>query len=392
MKITGIRTILYEFEQDRPIGDANSPRGRQRSAQLAVFVDTDEGIYGEAMGSSGAAGIMHGMARDLLVGEDPRCVRGLWQRMVDLVFKGNNRGTVTDAISALDVALWDLKAKANDEPLWKTLGAAAPRARAYASGIDMPLSDAELAEFYTRMAAQGIAGGKLKVGLDMETDLRRLRIMRDALATSGKVPELMVDSNEYWSPKQAIRYLSRMEEEFDLTWAEEPARRWDYRGLRQVSQGIRAAVATGENLDHVSEFVPLIMHEAVDVVEVGWGCSGITGALTVAELAYAFELPVSMMNCPGNFMAHVAAVLPNHIAMEVVAAGRTKAMSVDNHIEDGWIVLGDKPGHGLSFDMDKLAALAVEKPSPTAGASPWGRREGAGLYVVPPRPDEQSNG
>ena len=236
------------------------------------------------------------------------------------------------------------------------------------------------------------AGGKLKVGLDMETDLRRLRIMRDALATSGKTPELMVDSNEYWSPKQAIRYLSRMEEEFDLTWAEEPARRWDYRGLRQVSRSIRAAVATGENLDHVSEFVPLITHEAVDVVEVGWGCSGITGALTVAELAYAFELPVSVMNCPGNFMAHVAAVLPNHIAMEVVAAGRTKAMTVDNHIEDGWIVLGDQPGHGLAFDMEKLAELAVETPSSPAGASPWGRRAGAGLYVVPPSVDEQVNG
>ena len=144
MKITGIRTVLYEYDQDRPIGDANSPRGRQHVAQLAVFVDTDAGIYGEAMGVPGAAGIMHGMARDLLVGEDPRGVRGLWQRMVDVVFKGNNRGMVTDAISALDVALWDLKAKANDEPLWKTLGAATPRARAYASGIDMPLSDEEL--------------------------------------------------------------------------------------------------------------------------------------------------------------------------------------------------------------------------------------------------------
>ena len=100
MKITGIRTVLYEYDQDRPIGDANSPRGRQHVAQLAVFVDTDAGIYGEAMGVPGAAGIMHGMARDLLVGEDPRGVRGLWQRMVDVVFKGNNRGMVTDAISA----------------------------------------------------------------------------------------------------------------------------------------------------------------------------------------------------------------------------------------------------------------------------------------------------
>jgi L-alanine-DL-glutamate epimerase-like enolase superfamily enzyme len=148
-------------------------------------------------------------------------------------------------------------------------------------------------------------------------------------------------------------------------------------------------VATGENLDEIGDFVPLIANEAVDIVEVGSGTSGITGAQQVADLAYGFELPVAMMNCPANYMAHLAAALPNHMMMEVVAAEREVAMQVDNHLEDGWIVLGDTPGLGIVFDEEKLDALAVARPSPDAGPSPWGRRRGAGLYeVLPGEPED----
>jgi L-alanine-DL-glutamate epimerase-like enolase superfamily enzyme len=322
------------------------------------------------------------MVEQLLAGRDPRGVRGLWQKMDDVVFKGNNRGIVNDAISAIDIALWDLKAKINGEPLWKTLGASTRRVRAYASGIDLSLTDDQIGEFYRSMATQGIHAGKLKVGLDREMDLRRLGIMRDALATSGKTPILTIDSIEYWSPKQAIRNIRIIEQHYELMWVEEPARRWDAKGLRQVSQAVSAAVATGENLDHVSEFMPLITQEAVDIVEVGSGTAGITGALQVAEVANAFDLPVAMMNCPANLMAHAAAVIPNHVMMEVVDFGNDIAMIADQRIEDGWIVLGDSPGLGIEYDMEKLKALAVEKPSPGSWASPWGRRRGAGLLEV----------
>ena len=92
------------------------------------------------------------------------------------------------------------------------------------------------------------------------------------------------------------------------------------------------------------------------------------------------------MNCPGNYLAHLAAVLPNHIWMEVVDAGRDVVFTVDNKVEDGYIVLGDRPGHGLIFDDDKLNQYAVDTPSPGAAPSPWGRRRGAGFYPV--KPDE----
>ena len=383
MKITGVRTVLYETMLARRLGDANSPAGRDRSASVAVFVETDEDLTGLALASPAARHDIHALVDGLLIGEDPRGVRGLWKRMVDLVFKGGNLGAVSAAISAIDIALWDLKAKAGSEPLWRTLGASTRRVKAYASGIGMPLADDDLAQFYAGMACRGISAGKLKVGLDDEADLRRLGVMRDALTKSGKRPVLLVDSNEYWSPKQAIRHIRRYEEDYDITWAEEPARRWDYRGLRRVSRSVKAAVATGENLDNIGQFMSLIAHEAVDVVQVGSGTSGITGAMQVAHTAYGFELPVSMMNCTGNLMAHLAAALPNHMMMEVVAAETGEIINADNHLENGHIVLGDSPGLGISFCEKALNAAAVDAVSPGAGPSPWGRRRGAGLYEVP---------
>jgi L-alanine-DL-glutamate epimerase-like enolase superfamily enzyme len=294
----------------------------------------------------------------------------------------NNRGIVNSAISSIDVALWDLKAKANNEPLWKTLGAATRKVRAYASGLDLPLNDDQLRAYYQEMASMGVMAGKLKVGLNEDDDLRRIGIMQEALATSGKKPALMIDSNEYWSPKQAIRHISRFEQEYDLFWVEEPARRWDYRGLRQVSQAVRAAVATGENLHDISEYMPLVSHEAVDVIQIGTNAGGITGGLMVADLAYAYEIPIAVMNSPGSFMAHFAAVLPNHIWIEVLNAGRTAGMSVDARIEDGWIVLGDTPGTGMVFDEEALERLAVEETAAMRTGLPAGRRRGAGLYEV----------
>jgi L-alanine-DL-glutamate epimerase-like enolase superfamily enzyme len=386
MKITAVRTKIYEYKASRMIGDANFPRGLKNLTRtaLAIFIDTDEGLTGVSVGSPVTRPLIRQKGR-LLLGRDPRGVRGLWQRMVNSAFKGGNDGIVNDAISNLDVALWDLKAKINQEPLWKTLGASSRRVRAYASGIDMPLSDEALRTFYEQMAQLGISMGKLKVGLDQESDIRRIGIMDNALQQSGKSSILCVDSNEYWSPKQAIQHITTFQKQYDIFWCEEPARRWDYRGLRKVSQSVKAAVATGENLADISDFMPLIANEAVDIVQIGRNTSGITGAMQVAHLAHAFELPVAMMNCPGHFMSHLAAALPNHIALEVVfvTPDPSNILTSDVHIEDGHIVLGDSPGHGLSIDEDELEKHSVETPY-SHHLSADRHRRGAGLYFVSP--------
>ncbi len=373
----------------RPIGDANNPRGRDQYAALAVFLDTDAGLTGVSLGNPAEGAAIQAMAENLLVGRDPRGVVGLWQRMADFAFKGGNRGAVTDVIGTLDVALWDLKAKANDEPLWKTLGASSRAVKAYASGIDLCLSDEGIRAFYEGQAAQGICIGKLKVGLDREGDLRRIGIMQEALATSGREPILLIDSNEYWSPKQAIQHVRYFERHHEIFWTEEPARRWDYTGLRQVSTAVNAAVATGENLDDAADFRALIAHQAADILQIGVGTGGITGAMRVAQMADGFDLPVSVMNCPGNFMAHFAAVLPNHIWMEVVDAGQDRMFNHDSRVEDGYIILGDRPGVGIEFDLEALERHRVTARSAGAAPSPWGRRRGAGLHIVADgEPDE----
>ena len=380
MKITDFKITYWEGEAERAIGDANGPYGSKRLPGSFLEIFTDEGITGYSLIGNGYVEKLF----PLLEGKDPRSVIGLWKEMNDLVFKGGNEGERCDAISAIDLALWDLKAKIADQPLWKLLGSSTNSVKAYASGIDLNLTDDEIYKFYSRMADMGIDAGKLKVGLDLDSDERRLGIVKDALSKASARPLLCIDSNEYWSPKQAIRFISKLEEKFDITWAEEPARRWDYNGLKKVSDNIKAAVATGENINDLAEFMPLIDNGAVDIVEIGMGTTGLTGAMKVANMAYAYELPVAMMNCPGNTMAHLATNLPNHMMMEVVDNGRELFFNTDHHIADGEIILGDKPGFGIDVDFDKLNELKVEKHStPKHESYPFPRREGAGLIIKP---------
>ena len=108
-----------------------------------------------------------------------------------------------------------------------------------------------------------------------------------------------------------------------------------------MSSAVNAAVATGENLDDAADFRALIAHQAADILQIGVGAGGITGAMRIAQMADGFDLPVSVMNCPGNYMAHFAAVLPNHIWMEVVDAGQDRSFDHDSRVEDGYIILGD---------------------------------------------------
>lgn len=373
MRIQDVQPKLYHYRSERPLGDANYPEGRQEWTGLAVFIHTDEGITGHAVGNGSALKDVAGLAT-VLEGEDPRNVRGLWQKMRDYVFKQGNAGTVSRALSVLDTALWDLKAKIAQEPLWRLLGAREPRVKAYASGIDMCLSDEELSAYYRSMAEQGVDVGKLKVGVDQADDLRRLEIMRDALSAAASPsapqarPGLSVDVNEYWYPKQAVRKIREIEQHFDLLWVEEPVGRTDYSGLRQVSDAINAAVATGENLYDPTDYAALVERGAADILQIGvtfaGGSSGVTGCLEVASVARAHQVALTFGFSPGNIMAHAAAASGNCMMMEVVG-GIEPCFTVDNRIEDGYIVLGDTPGLGLTFDetrLDELVKGAPEAP------------------------------
>jgi L-alanine-DL-glutamate epimerase-like enolase superfamily enzyme len=357
-----------------------------------VELATDEGLTGVAIGGGGARPQISSLVNGTLMGEDPRHVKGLWQRMVERYFKGGHDGIANDAISVLDIALWDLKAKANDEPLWKTLGGCNRNVLSYASGLDMPLSEDSIYDFYAHMAkTYGFKGGKLKIGLDQDADLRRIGRMQDGLKHATDNPALFIDANEYWSPKQAIRKVREIERQFDISWVEEPARRWDFLGLRRISDAIKAPVCAGENLDTLGDFLPYFYNRSADIVQVGTGMTGITCALQLADAAYGFELPVTMGGSAGFVNAHVAASLPNFMIMEVgEAVPEDGVYTTDITFEDGYAILGDRPGTGVVIDYEALERQQVQSVSFGAGPSPFGRRPGAGLWEYLPTEEEQA--
>ncbi len=383
MKITGYRIEDFAYSRGRLTGDVNGVVESDSHPGGLLFIETDENITGIATRPGGAVGKIF----PVVEGQDPRSTAGLWRKMADFVFKTNNEGDDFKAIGAIDAALWDIKAKIADEPLWRLLGASEPRVKAYGSGLDIGMSDDDVAAYYQWFADRGVDAGKLKVGLDIERDMKRLGIVRDVLSKVSKYPHLLIDSNEYWSPKQAIRYISKYEEEFDLTWVEEPARRWDYRGLRRVSRAVRAAVATGENINGVDEYYPLIHNEALDIVQFS-ASKGVTMSQQVAAFAYGYELPVSFNSSWGNIFAHVAAAMPNYIMQEVQDHAPPECISVDSHIADGYIHLGNEPGFGITVDHAKLAEMQKEPARAAGPIRTHVRREGAGLVVIPQQPGE----
>ena len=213
-----------------------------------------------------------------------------------------------------------------------TFGAIGGGATAYASVVSATvLSDDD--ELFCllpmRMAERG--NGEYRWGQALtlvprydRRSTRRIGLMREALSVALDRPHLMVDVNEYWSPKQAVHFMHEIEKRYDITWIEE----LHGAGITRDWPACRAESkrrATAENLRSIGEVYPLIHNEAVDIVNVSTATTGFTGCRQVANMCYAYELPVSMMNCQANYMAHLAAAFPNHLAMEVV--DRKRALS-----------------------------------------------------------------
>lgn len=378
MRITGYRTLSTVQEWGRPVGDANGVFADGVTATPIVVVETDEGITGVGLGP-------HVEIESIFAaidGEDPRAVTALYDRMLRQTFKSGHAGAVFGTIGALDTALWDIKAQAAGEPLWRLLGGRDRRVPAYASGLDIGLSDEELVAVYQEYARHGLRAAKLKGGLDIERDRHRLCLVRDVLteAGQGRRPGLMLDVNEAWSRKQAVRHVCELERVLDLIWVEEPTRRWDADGLAAVGRGIRAAVATGENLTGLEQYRPLLAAGAVDIVQASavWG---VTHFLRVSALAHAHDLPVSPIGNTPIGLLHAATSVPNHLVSELQDLHRPVGVTIDLHVEDGAFVLGDSPGLGVRVDEEAIrASVTVPKALPADG--PHVRPERAGQRLL----------
>jgi L-alanine-DL-glutamate epimerase-like enolase superfamily enzyme len=377
MRITGYRTLTTTQEWGRPVGDANGVFADGVMPVPIVLVDTDAGITGVGLGPHVEAEAVFAA----IDGEDPRAVTALYDRMLRQTFKAGHAGVVFGTIGAFDTALWDLKAQAAGEPLWRLLGGRDRRVHAYASGLDIGLTDDELVATYEAYARLGLRAAKLKGGLDVERDRHRLTLVREVLArAAGSArPGLMLDANESWTRKQAVRHVGELERTLDLTWIEEPVRRWDADGLAAVSRGVRTSVAGGENLTGLEQFRPLIAAGGLDIVQTAavWG---VTHFLRVSALAHAHDLPVSPIGNTPVALLHAATSVPNHIASELQDLRPPTGVTVDLHVADGAFVLGDAPGLGVRIDEDAITS-AYRRTAPDRDG-PHVRPERAGRQLL----------
>ena len=378
MRITGYQALTTVQSWGRPVADANGSFPDGRIEVPLVLVETDEGVTGVGLGPHVELDNVFGA----VLGEDPRAVTALYDRMLRRTFKAGHAGAVFGTIGAVDTALWDIKARLAGEPLWRLLGGRDRTVVAYASGLDLDLADDELAAVYRTYAERGVRAAKLKGGRDVEEDRRRLTLVREVLAEAGggSRPGLMLDANESWTRKQAVRHVHELEQSLDLIWVEEPVRRWDAEGLVAVGRGIRASVATGENLTGLEQFRPLLAAGAVDVVQTAavWG---VTHFLRVASLAHAHDLPVSPVGTTPLGLLHAATAVPNHIASELQDLVPPAGLRLDLTVEDGVFVLGDTPGLGIT--VDEAAIPALDRQDGASASGPHVRPARAGRRLVP---------
>jgi len=364
VKITGYRALTTRQDWGRAVGDANGVFPSGVLDVPLVLVDTDEGITGVGMGSH----VELEKIFTAIEGEDPRSTSALYDRMLRHTFKAGHAGAIFGTIGAFDTALWDIKAKAAGEPLWRMLGGRDRALTAYASALDIALSDDELVSVYRAYAERGVRAAKLKGGLDVERDRTRLALVRDVIAEAlpGVRPGLMLDANECLTRKQAVRHVAELERTLDLIWVEEPVRRWDAEGMVAVGRGVRASVASGENLSGLEQFRPLLAAGALDIVQTAsvWG---ITHFLRVATLAHAHDLPVSPVGTTPISLLHAATSVPNHIASELQDLTPPAGVTLDLVVQDGCFVLGDSPGLGITVDESAIAAL--KRPATNGRAS-----------------------
>jgi L-alanine-DL-glutamate epimerase-like enolase superfamily enzyme len=199
-------------------------------------------------------------------------------------------------------------------------------------------------------------------------------------AAHGRRPGLMLDANESWTRKQAVRHVSEIERTLDLTWIEEPVRRWDVDGHAAVSRAVRAAVASGENLTGLEQYRPLIAAGGVDIVQTAavWG---VTHFLRVSALAHAYDLPVSPVGDTPVALLHAATSVPNHLASELQAIQPPIGVTIDLHVDDGAFVLGDLPGLGVQIDENVITALCPAEAT-RAPRGPQVRPERAGRRLT----------
>ena len=368
MRIVDVTTTMLRYPHGRPIQDATIPPPRPGSegrSALFVHVKTDAGVEGLGTGTGGPAvrAVIEHNLKDVLIGEDPFDVERLWESMFWRVRGFGRKGVAFCAISCVDVALWDLKAKALGVALYKLLGPYTDTVPIYGSGGWTSFTEAELVREQVGYVERGIPRVKMKVAKDFgraeREDIRRLAAVRKAV---GDDVEIYVDANNGYYAKQAIR-MAREFEQYGIGWFEEPVLADDIDGLAAVARATPIPVATGEHEYTKYGFKELIARGGADIVQPDVGrVGGITEWLKVAHLAHAFNLPVAP-HAVQLVHLHLACATPNLKVVEYLGVSeegdRIWYTDFPQPRNGMWSPYPDRPGLGLELSPQAVELYSV---------------------------------
>lgn len=376
MRIVAVDTFVLRHALEEPFGFSQWWYDARTAMLVRVTADDGTTGWGEAYGPpEPSAAIVDHVLAPLLLGADPRDTLPLWEAMYARTRDSGRGGMVLHAISAVDIALWDLTGKVLGVSVSRLLGGRfRERVQAYATGLyfrpQAEFADA-LATEACGYAAEGFRAVKLKVGLDPATDLRHARAVRAAI---GPDIALMVDANHAYDPATAIR-LGRALEQLDVAWFEEPVIPEDLGGYAEVARALDLPIAGGEAEFSRFGFRQLFAARAVDIVQPDvTATGGFTECRRIAALASAHGvryLPHVWGSAVGLAAAlqFVAALPPATHALRplepLLELDRTENRFRDDLVTaplrpvDGWLEIPDRPGLGITIDEGQIARYRV---------------------------------
>ena len=350
---------------------------REITSLTYVAVETDTGLVGHGItGITQArpvAEAINSVLGPILIGQDPILHERLWHIMSWTATPWAQSGYASHAISALDLALWDIKGKAFDEPVWRLIGGARSGVPVYATCGFSFLDDDQLVEAVRRVVAMGFAGIKMQVGRPgrderkphppveqiVRSDAARIARVREAL---GPGLEIAVDAGVRLDLPSARR-LCQMIEPYDIAFFEEPILQNDVLLMAQLRRETTIPITAGQNEGLAYRFRDMLMAGAVDIVQPNLIITGgLTQCLRIAGLAAAFNTPISNGGGAPHYNMHLQAGLQHGTAVEwqFNSAAACQAVFPDAAMHrDGAIAMPDTPGFGLTPDVDMLRSLAA---------------------------------
>ena len=357
------KLVTGHYRVPLPVALSDSTHGVMTAFEVITVrvtdADGEEGMgYTYTTGRNGGAiaDILRREVPDLVTARDADLIEAVWTDVWWGLHYGGRGGPSVLALSAFDMALWDLKAKRAKLPLYRLLGGNDPAVPCYAGGIDLDFAIPELLKQTDDNLKKGFRAIKTKVGREvLKEDVARIAAMRKHL---GDGFPLMVDANMKWTADESVR-RARALREFELVWLEEPTIPDDVAGHVRIVRDGGVPIATGENFRTLWEFKQMIAEGGVTYPEPDvTNCGGVTVFMKVAHLAEAFNLPVTSHGAH-DVTVHLLAAAPNRSYLETHGFGLDSYIAEPLTMRDGKAVAPDRPGHGVAFKWADLERHAV---------------------------------